>query len=230
MDAHKLARDFAEAARAMDEAHDEPVTAQTIAERAVDLIPDADMISVTIRARRGRFVTLAATDELARQLDELQYTLGEGPCLEAATAAEWLVSGDVGSDGRWPSWGPRAAEHGMRSLLSVQLLDHDRPIGALNLYARGGRVFSDREAVDLTVLYATHAAIALTATREVTGLNSALHSRHLIGAAQGILMERYGISLDRSFELLRRYSSQLNIPLATIAADLVERGELPGLD
>jgi AmiR/NasT family two-component response regulator len=49
----------------------------------------------------------------------------------------------------------------------------------------------------------------------------------MIGVAQGILMQNYGISMEQSFELLRRYSSYKNIKLREVAEHVVQAGDLP---
>lgn len=207
----------------------ETSTAAAITERAAALAPDADAVSLTLRVRRGRFSTLACTAVLAQELDEMQYALDEGPCVDAALTHDWYRSGDVGTDERWPLWGPRAAEHGASSLLSVPLSSHDATSGALNFYAREPGAFSDADEVDLAILFATHAALALSTTRQLAGLQTAVTSRHLIGAAQGVLMERYGLDLDRSFALLQRLSNQTNTRVVDLARDLVTTGEIPAL-
>lgn len=207
----------------------ETATATAITERAATLVPGADAVSLTLRVRRGRFSTLACTDDLARELDELQYALDEGPCVAAAVTHDWYRSGDVGADDRWPRWGPRAAEHGACSLLSVALSSQEATFGALNYYAREPGAFSDPDEVDLAILFATHAALALSTTRQLAGLQTAVTSRHLIGAAQGVLMERYGLDLDRSFALLQRLSNQTNTRVVDLARELVTTGELPAL-
>lgn len=102
--------------------------------------------------------------------------------------------------------------------------------GALNFYARGAGGFSDPDEVDLVLLFATHAALALASTRQLAGLQTAVTSRHLIGAAQGVLMERYGLDLDRSFALLQRLSNQTNTRVVDLARELVTTGELVELD
>ena len=104
--------------------------------------------------------------------------------------------------------------------------------------ARGGVVpnsereggFDDRDEVDIAVLYGAHVAIALTSAREISGLRSALQSRHVIGVAQGMLMERFGLDLDSSFNLLRRCSSQLNLKPADVASDIVTSRQVPGVE
>lgn len=84
--------------------------------------------------------------------------------------------------------------------------------------------------VDLALLVATHAGLALSAAREATSLRTAVHSRHVIGMAQGILMERYALDAGQAFGLLRRYSNTLNTRLHDIAEEVVASRELPVVD
>ena len=72
-----------------------------------------------------------------------------------------------------------------------------------------------------------HATNALNSARLVSGLQTAVHSRHLIGVAQGILMATYDLTMDQSFELLRRYSSQTNTKIRDVAQHVVDTGALP---
>jgi AmiR/NasT family two-component response regulator len=70
----------------------------------------------------------------------------------------------------------------------------------------------------------------MSAARLVSGLQTAVQSRHLIGVAQGILMNRYELTLEQSFEVLRRFSSQANIKLRDLATTVIEHRRLPDLD
>ena len=76
-------------------------------------------------------------------------------------------------------------------------------------------------------IFARHAAVAMTASWNEAGLNTALDTRKLIGQAQGLLMERHGLDGDRAFEVLRRYSQDHNIKLRDVAAHLIETRRLP---
>lgn len=220
------AQTLASLALELQAARDTEPTADQVMLRAVELVPDADWVSLTVRSR-GSFQTLAASSPAARKADEMQYAVGEGPCVEAAVEGGWFRSGDVEVDRRWPRWGPLAVTVGVRSLLSVQLATADDPLGALNLYSRRAEGFDEPDDVDFALLYAVHAAVALTTAREITGLTHALHSRHTIGVAQGVLMERFGLSVDASFNLLRRYSMHTNTRLADVAAVVVSTGNVP---
>ena len=204
--------------------NDPPLTATRIVEGALEVVPEAGHAGLTVRRGKDRYTSLGATSELATEVDRAQYALEEGPCLDAAATAEWFRSGDVGADPRWPQWGPRAASLGIRSMLSVRLLSGGAPIGALNLYAEEGGRFSDRDVVDLAAIYATHAALALAASEQISGLETAMTSRHTIGMAQGRLMERYGLTPDQAFSLLQRMSSTSNVKLRDVADELVRTG------
>jgi len=58
---------------------------------------------------------------------------------------------------------------------------------------------------------------------EIAHLRVAVASRTVIGQAQGVLMERYGLGPDEAFAVLRRYSQDRNIKLVDIAREIVER-------
>jgi GAF domain-containing protein len=118
-------------------------------------------------------------------------------------------------------WGPRAQALGVGSLLATRLSHADRTLGSLNLYSRSAREFTvdDR---DFAHVFAAHATPALMAVRERHNLRMALDARTLIGQAQGILMERFGLDAPRAFSVLRRYSQTHNVKLREVAEEVVE--------
>lgn len=228
MDHHDLARLLATASSELHRSPQEEPTLEAVVAGAVELVREAVWASITVRAPRRRgYATLAATSELAREADQLQYELAEGPCVDAAPGSAWLRSGEVATDARWPVWGARAGRLGVGSLLSLGLTSRGERIGALNMYAPTAGCFSDPDEVEVAVLYTVHAAQAMASSQLVSGLEVALSSRHLIGVAQGILMERFGLTQDRSFVLLRRISSQTNVKVTEVARRIVETNEVP---
>lgn len=226
MSSHDSLAVFAALAAELQQEPDEALTSRAIVTRMRDVLPEADQVSLTIRTPRGHR-TLASSDPLAQEADALQYALGEGPCLEIADSGGWLRSGDVGSDSRYPAWGPRASELGVGSVLAVAVNDRDEPMGALNLYSSRTGAFADRDVVDTALVYAVHATTALSSARRASTLQTAVSSRHVIGMAQGIAMERYGIDQHQSFELLRRLSSTTNVKLRDVATQIVETRAIP---
>jgi GAF domain-containing protein len=204
----------------------EVLTTKLIVERALSLVPDAEHCSLTVRSRRS-YTTLAATSALAGKLDRAQYELDEGPCVDSVENREWYRSGAVGSDPRWPRWGPVATRHGINSLLSVRLLAGDEAIGALNLYSRAASRFTDRDEVELALLFAVHATQALVSARLITNLETALSSRFRIGVAHGILISRYGMTEEQAFRAMARISQQSNTKLRDVAEEIIQRGKVP---
>lgn len=217
---------FAQVSQDLMEIGEETPTLHSVVERAVEVVPACDWASVTLRRRRNKTETVAASADLARRADQLQYDLGEGPCLEVAIIGQPRISNHLETSQDWPRWGPRAAQIGVRALLGIELSTADEVLGALNLYSGTAGAFTGDD-LDVADIYATHATNALTSARMSSGLRTALHSRHRIGVAQGILMELYGLSMEQSFELLRRYSSHTNTKLGEVAEHVVQHRALP---
>jgi hypothetical protein len=211
--------DFAGIAQRLLASTSERPTVRRVVELAVETVPACHYAGVSLRHSNGRVDTPACTDDLVAKADALQYELQEGPCLDAIRADELYVVEDLASDERWPAWGPRAAALGFGSIVSVRLSTPHSVVGALNLYSRVPGAFDD-DAVLIAYVYAVHAANALWATQELEGLRVAMRSRHLIGIAQGKLMERHGLSEDAAFEVLRRYSQIHNVKLREVAAEV----------
>src|SRR5215208_4885121 len=87
---------------------------------ATELIPNCDHAGISIVHRNRTIDTPAATDEVARRGDELQYALDEGPCLDAIWHYDTVISANLAEEDRWISWAPRVAAaetqqvHGLR--------------------------------------------------------------------------------------------------------------------
>lgn len=225
MDENSQASAMAGFAEALAGDRSEAPTVEAIIAQAAVVVPGAQHVSLTIGATKTGYHTLGASSALADEADALQYSLHEGPCLDAARDGAWVRSGDVATDERWPTWGPAVAKVGMRSVLSVHLVSQRASFGAINLYSEQVGAFVEPEEVDRGLLWATHAALALGSARIISGLETAMVSRHMIGMAQGKLMARYGLDQDQSFKLLIRLSSHRNQKLREVAEQVVA-GEL----
>lgn len=221
---HDLAVALAEAAREINGPRDYAQTLQTIVEVARDSMPGIDHAGVTVAHRDGRVDTHAATDDLVRRLDELQYEHAEGPCLHAIDADRTVRVDHAPKDPRWPQWLPRAVDLGLRSALGVQLHLDSQTRGALNLYSTSVDVVEE-EAQELAELFASHAAVALAHARQVENLEIALESRTTISLALGMVMERFGIDQEGAFAYLTRVSATTETKIRDVAAMLVEEHE-----
>ena len=173
------------------------------------------------------------TSPLIAELDHLQASLGEGPCVDTLGGANGVYVADLTETTVWPQFSPPAAEAGLRSVLAFRLFTETETLGALQLYARLPAAFNANDRAQ-GLIFAAHASLALAAAQtNATGqaridhLQVALASREIIGQAQGILMERERITADQAFALLRKSSQHLNVKLRDIAQQLVDTGTVP---
>jgi len=235
-----LALQFVALTRALLDSGSVAAVLERVVFAAKDIVRGADLVSVTLRSEDGSFHTPVETEQVASDLDQLQYKFGEGACVEAAkaTGPAMAVSDDLAVDPRWPRFGPAAAELGFRSLVSTALLpEAKRPrlSGALNVYSRHPNGI-ERDDRDVLLLLATHASLAVATTQAVTRgelhaeqLRRALDSRDAIGQAKGILMARRGIGAEEAFDLLRRTSQEVNVKLRDLA-ETVTTGTVPPIE
>jgi GAF domain-containing protein len=220
-----LAASLVAAARSMSSKDTLEETLSAIAETARISVPDIDHVGISTVDRKGRIITRAATDSVVRELDDLQYGLQEGPCVDVLHEHRVVAAPRIRHEQRWPRYVPEAVRRtGLKSQLAVQLsLDGEGTLGGLNLYSTTHEDL-DPEATSIAELFAAQAAIALGRVIKITTLNEALQSRKVIGQAVGILMERYEMNEERAFSFLVRASSNGNIKLRDVAQELVDSG------
>ena len=188
----------------------------------------ADMAGITVLTE-GKPRTTAFTDPAAPEIDEAQYSTGEGPCLDAFRQDRSFWIDSTLEDDRWPAFCRSAADHGVLSSLSVPIDARGTSLGALNLYSYERSAF-DEGSVGPMETFARHAAVVLVNTlvywdaRHLNeNLNQAMRSRSTIDYATGILMANGGRSAEDAFRVLVRASQRENRKLRDIAAEIVER-------
>jgi hypothetical protein len=206
---------------------------QRVTALAAQVLPGEPVTSVTI-IDRGRPATVAASGELAQRLDEVQYELGAGPCLAAATNGRQSELLDTRAPSpEWAEFAARAVEQDCGSVLSFPLPVQELTHGALNVYSRRFTV-PDRGTLDLVARFAAYAVVPVSnmylyeSAVELAGhLQTALDSRAVIDQAKGILMERFKLTADQAFQVLTRVSMETNTKVRDVAERFVQTGELP---
>ena len=197
-----------------------------VAEFAAQAIPAADGAGLTLM-EDDRPDTVVATAEFVREVDAIQYGIGEGPCITAAAEQRTVWSGSLGGDRAWPRFGPRAGRLGVHSVLSLPLLGPEGALGVMNVYSRAKHAFDER-AIWMGELYAVPAAVTvqnakdLAQTRRLADqLQTALATRSVIDQALGMVMSRAGCGPEEAFERLKALSQREHRKLAEVARHLV---------
>jgi len=202
-----------------------------VVELAVETVEGCDFAGLML-IEGGVVATPVFTDPMVGEIDDIQREYGEGPCLNAVSDRIVTYADDLERERRWPRFSPRAVDAGIRSVLALPF-SGDEQRGALNLYSRYPAAFGVVDRGKAVVL-ASLATLALFAAhtyefeeRRVENLHAALHTRELIGQAEGILMQRERITAMEAFDILRRASQHLNVKLREVARNVVETGEGP---
>lgn len=212
-------------------------TLSRITHLAVACIVGADFcgVSLVVEGMKGKEIkTVGATNEIAAEVDRVQYEVGEGPCLSSIADQATFKIDDISSDRQWPRFSAAAAHKGVKSLLAFVMQISDKALAALNLFAQKPHAFT-REDVRVGALFASHAAFTLANAQtherdqqKAQQLEQALDTRGVISNAVGILMAQEAVNRDDAFGILRNTSQTLNIKLRVIAEGIVDKAEKRG--
>ncbi|MEU8285335.1 GAF and ANTAR domain-containing protein [Micromonospora sp. NPDC048905] len=201
-------------------------------QRVVDLtglsIPEVTEASVSLVQGKEAH-TPACTGGLALALDESQYELGHGPCLQAAAATTIESITNMATESRWPDWTARALRAGAHSSLSIGLPIHATIGGALNLYATEPHAFDDHT-IAVAQTFASYASLAIAndhldnaRTTLSRHIDAAMDSGAVIEQAKGIIMGDRRCTADEAFAVLTTTARNTTRTVRDVARTLVDR-------
>lgn len=224
---HDLAQTLSRIAQDWHGETDETEILAGIVRSAVDTVPGVVAGGITQLVKNQRVEAMVPTSDLVQQCDDLQTEEGDGPCFTSIRENQTVIVNDMAHETRWPRFAARAAELGVTSLIAFQLYVQGDNLGALNLYgARDAQFDSDTQMIG--EVFASHAAIALSATRTYRQMSEALTTRDAIGQAKGLLMARNNTSGPQAFNMLVKASQDTNLKLSDVAQWLVDEHDQPG--
>ncbi|MFI1281628.1 GAF and ANTAR domain-containing protein [Streptomyces sp. NPDC020858] len=202
---------------------------------------------VSAMSRTAAGHPLCSTDLVSERLEELQLTLGEGPCVDAYALGSAVLASDLRGDEerhRWPVFAPEATAAGAGSVFAFPLQIGAISPGVLDLYS-GVPVELDSEQLADAMVLADTATLVLLGTRisEVgarpdgnpppPGSQDACPAdgrledlgghRAEIDQATGMLTVQLGVDVEEAFVRLRAYAYTDGRRLAEVAADVVAR-------
>ena len=178
--------------------------------------------------RDRKAATIGWSSDSAREVDQIQYSLSQGPCLTAAEEEREVHVPDLLEENRWgPDYANAVASHGLRSVLSLPFNLQGDAKAALNLYSDVPHKFNEvaavhargytreiSQALRLAVRFSLH-------TDSATNLRATLESRTVIDIAIGIVMAQNRCSQEAAVRILTNASSNSNIKLRDLAGSLV---------
>jgi GAF domain-containing protein len=176
-------------------------------------------------------VSLSATNAVSTRIEELQYTLGEGPCLDAYHQGRAVLEPDLAdpTTPRWVGFAGAAVEAGVRAIFGFPLEVGVVRLGALNLYCdRPGPLTGDQHADGLVMAdVAAHAVLVMQAEAPPGTLAGELQAgadlQAVVHQASGMVSAQLEVSVGQALIRLRAYAYGNNLRLAEVAEGVVSR-------
>ncbi len=198
---------------------------ESLCNSAVDLVDGCDHASLMVR-KHGRAVTVAAYDETARLIDEMERTLDDGPCLDAMDEDEpdQHMCTDLTTGSKWPKLAARIlAESEVKGMAGFRIRQEGQKVGALNIFSDtpGAMTEHSLEQAIMLTAFASVALAALERGEEASTLRRGLESNREIGKAIGLLMAMHDIDDDQAFQMLAKVSQEMNVKVAEVATRVI---------
>jgi hypothetical protein len=175
--------------------------------------------------------SLCTTDEVSHLIEELQYTLGEGPCVDAYQQDAVVTEPDLADPvtRRWPAFTSLAVGAGVRAVFGFPMRVGSVRLGALNLYRDMPGPLTAEQHADALVVAEVAARWVLEAQADAPA--DTVAEELAIGAdfhftvhnAAGIVSVQQNISVTEALIRLRAHAFSADRPLADVARDVIAR-------
>jgi GAF domain-containing protein len=175
--------------------------------------------------------SICTTDTVSALIEELQYTLGEGPCVDAHREQRPVAEPDLAHPAvsRWGSFAPSAVASGARAVFGFPVSVGDVRVGALNLYRDRPGPLTDDQQADAAVIasVAARAIMAMQADAAPGGLGAALevgtNFQFVVHQAAGMVAVQLGVDVAEATVRLRAHAFGAGRLVADVARDVVAR-------
>lgn len=203
-----------------------------ISELCVEMlgVTGAGISMVTAAGNHG---VVCATDEVSARIEDLQLTLGEGPCVDSVSSGAPVLVPDLSAPGeivvdRWPAFLKGAGAAGVRAVFAFPLRIGAISVGAMDLYrdVPGDLATDELPAALMAADAAAHALLDLGRPRVgaqgATSDPSATYHPQ-VHQATGMVQVQLGVTTEEAFALLRARAFATDRILVQLASDVVAR-------
>ena len=186
---------------------------------------------VSVTAEDGVRRVTAASDPASERIEELQFVLGEGPCIDAFASRRPVLVPDLtdGAAHRWPAYAPAVHDEGVRAVFAFPLQVGAARLGVLDVFrARAGTLTGDqlRQAfafTDLAVRTLLDSQDDAAPGAAADGLDEAIEHNAELFQAQGMVMVQLGVPLAEALVRIRAHTYAQNRRLNDVARDIIAR-------
>ncbi|WP_433170125.1 GAF and ANTAR domain-containing protein [Actinoallomurus sp. CA-150999] len=172
------------------------------------------------------------TDSLSQELEELQFTLGEGPCMDANAGDRPVLVPDVAAvwaGRRWPMFAPAIAERGIVAVFAIPVAAGAARLGVMDLYRTRSGLLTHEELADALTFADAALMLALDhGDGGETGLDDLFagdfaERRAEVHRAAGMVAAQIGASIADALARLRAYAYAQDQRLGDVAAAVLAR-------
>ena len=175
--------------------------------------------------------SLCSTNDVSQLIEDLQYTLGEGPCVDAYGQDRVVAEPDLADPviRRWLAFSLPALAAGARAVFGFPLRVGAVRLGALNLYRDCPGPLSGVQHADALVVAGVAARWVLEAQAGAPpdgvakGLETGADFHFAVHNAAGMVSVQQGISITEALIRLRAYAFSNDRLLADVAEDVIAR-------
>jgi hypothetical protein len=185
---------------------------------------------VSVVTDTGMRDVVFATDDVSVAIEELQVSLGEGPCIDAWAARRPIIEPDLSraSLERWPIFAPAARAAGAAAVFALPLQVGAARIGALDIYRATPGGLSPADIDDAVRLgeAMTHVLLELRSASAELDLDEAeggLAVSAEVYQAAGMLTVQLDVKIPEALARLRAHAYAEERPLREVARDVVAR-------
>jgi hypothetical protein len=186
-------------------------------------------VTVVLMADGERAGGVSSAGALGRAVEDLQFTLGEGPSIDAFRSNRPELVEDVRASNRWLTYGPAVADLGVRGVFAFPLQVGAIRLGVLSVYLdRLGGLVGDDLAETLLVVDMMTQLVLLLHADGVTGnpawaLDEISEFRLAVHQASGMIAVQLGRGVDEALIRMRAYAYSKNASVERVAARVVAR-------
>jgi hypothetical protein len=211
--------------------HSTVVSSQVACDACVQLV-EASGAGLTLMNGAGRGDSRYATNEAATAIDESQFTLGEGPSLDAFRSALPVLVPDLDSaqnHDRWPVFTPAAVHTGARAMFVFPLRTGAVRLGTLVLHRTMPGPLTVSQTSDALVVTDVILSLLLDELAPIQPgpyqrLGDGVRlSRAEIHQATGMVSVQLGVTIEEALLRLRAYAFANDLLIADVARDVVAR-------
>ena len=175
--------------------------------------------------------SLCSTNDVSRLIEDLQYTLGEGPCVDAYKLGQVVAEPDLAEPDapRWLAFSAKALGAGARAVFGFPLQVGAARLGALNLYQdQPGRLSDDQHAdalvmADVVARWVIHAQADSPPDALASAIESGSEFYLVVHNAAGAVSVQLGVSITEAMIRLRAYAFTHDRLVLDVAKDVVSR-------